>query len=109
MKKIIYLSGGNGMVGRNIIDHIEAKNYTILSPKSSDLNLLNYNETKNCLTDLFHTEFKPNLIICNAGSSSFATGSEIDIKTWHKAFNDNFFRVLYEHFPFSFCKLVIND
>ena len=62
MKKIIYLSGGNGMVGRNIIDHIEAKNYTILSPKSSDLNLLNYNETKN-----FITNNKPDIIIHTAG------------------------------------------
>jgi GDP-L-fucose synthase len=62
MKKKIYLSGGNGMVGRNIIDHIEAKNYKILSPKSSDLNLLNYNETKN-----FITSNKPDIIIHTAG------------------------------------------
>ena len=62
MKKKIYLSGGNGMVGRNIIDHIEAKNYEILSPKSSDLNLLNYNETKN-----FITSNKPDIIIHTAG------------------------------------------
>ena len=47
MKKIIYLSGGSGMVGRNIIDHNEAKKYKILSPISSDLNLLNYNDIKN--------------------------------------------------------------
>ena len=50
------------MVGRNIIDHIEAKNYKILSPKSSDLNLLNYNETKN-----FITSNKPDIIIHTAG------------------------------------------
>jgi len=62
MKKKIYLSGGNGMVGRNIIDHIEAKNYEILSPKSSDLNLLNYNETKNYITSN-----KPDIIIHTAG------------------------------------------
>jgi GDP-L-fucose synthase len=62
MKKKIYLSGGNGMVGRNIIDHIEAKNYEILSPKSSDLNLLNYNDTKNYITSN-----KPDIIIHTAG------------------------------------------
>jgi len=62
MKKKIYLSGGNGMVGRNIINHIESKNYKILSPKSSDLNLLNYNETKN-----FITKNKPDIIIHTAG------------------------------------------
>ena len=62
MKKKIYLSGGNGMVGRNIINHIESKKYKILSPKSSDLNLLNYNETKN-----FITKNKPDIIIHTAG------------------------------------------
>jgi len=62
MKKKIYLSGGNGMVGRNIINHIESKNYKILSPKRSDLNLLNYNETKN-----FITKNKPDIIIHTAG------------------------------------------
>ena len=50
------------MVGRNIINHIESKNYKILSPKSSDLNLLNYNETKN-----FITKNKPDIIIHTAG------------------------------------------
>ena len=50
------------MVGRNIIDHIKSKNYKILSPKSSDLNLLNYNETKN-----FITKNKPDIIIHTAG------------------------------------------
>ena len=27
MKQVIYLSGSNGMVGKNILDHIESKNY----------------------------------------------------------------------------------
>jgi len=62
MKKIIYLSGGSGMVGRNIIDHIQAKNYKILSPKSSDLNLLNYNDITN-----FISKNKPDIIIHTAG------------------------------------------
>lgn len=62
MKKKIYLSGGNGMVGRNIIDNNEARNYTILSPRSSDLDLLNYKDIKNFLADN-----KPDMIIHAAG------------------------------------------
>ena len=62
MKKIIYLSGGSGMVGRNIIDNIQAKNYKILSPKSSNLNLLNYDDIRN-----FIGKNKPDIIIHTAG------------------------------------------
>ena len=50
------------MVGRNIIDHIQAKNYKILSPKSSDLNLLNYKDITN-----FISKNKPDIIIHTAG------------------------------------------
>ena len=31
MKQVIYLSGSRGMVGKNILDHIDSKNYKILS------------------------------------------------------------------------------
>ena len=62
MKKIIYLSGGSGMVGRNIIDHNESNNYKILSPKSSDLNLLNYKNIENFISDN-----RPDIIIHTAG------------------------------------------
>ena len=44
MKQVIYLSGSRGMVGKNILDHIESKDYKILSPNSSELNLLNYSD-----------------------------------------------------------------
>ena len=44
MKKIILLTGGSGLVGRNIINHNFSQNYKILSPTSSDLNLLNYKD-----------------------------------------------------------------
>ena len=47
MKKIILLTGGSGMVGSNIIDHEYSTKYKILSPSSSDLNLLNYQNTEN--------------------------------------------------------------
>jgi len=62
MKKVIFLSGGNGMVGRNIIDHNEKKNYEILSPNSTILNLLNYKDTEN-----FISNNKPDIIIHSAG------------------------------------------
>tara|TARA_B110001450_G_scaffold208002_1_gene198563 strand:- start:60 stop:989 length:930 start_codon:yes stop_codon:yes gene_type:complete len=62
MKKIILLTGGSGMVGSNIIDHKHSTNYKILSPSSSDLNLLNYQNTENYIA--FN---KPEIIIHAAG------------------------------------------
>ena len=58
MKQVIYLSGSSGMVGKNILDHIESKNYKILTTKKSELNLLNYLEVEN-----FISKYKPDLII----------------------------------------------
>ena len=62
MKKVIFLSGGNGMVGRNILEHIESKNYKFLSPRSSELNLLRYKDVED-----FIASHKPELIIHAAG------------------------------------------
>ena len=62
MKQVIYLSGSNGMVGKNILDHIESKNYKILTTKKSELNLLNYLEVEN-----FLSKYKPDLIVHAAG------------------------------------------
>lgn len=39
--KTILLSGASGMVGRNILAHIKAKDYHFLTPTSKELNLLN--------------------------------------------------------------------
>ena len=36
----ILLTGSNGMVGKNILDHIDAKNYQILKPSRQELDLL---------------------------------------------------------------------
>ena len=49
MKKIILLTGGSGLVGRNIVNHNFSQNYKILSPTSSDLNLLNYKDIEDYL------------------------------------------------------------
>ena len=62
MKKIILLTGGSGMVGSNIINHNFSQNYKILSPTSSDLNLLNYKDLEDYIK--FN---KPELIIHAAG------------------------------------------
>jgi dTDP-4-dehydrorhamnose reductase len=37
----ILLTGANGMVGRNILEHINASKYNFLTPRSLELNLLN--------------------------------------------------------------------
>lgn len=62
MKKIILLTGGSGMVGSNIIKHNFSQNYKILSPTSSDLNLLNYKDLEDYIK--FN---KPELVIHAAG------------------------------------------
>ena len=62
MKQVIYLSGSRGMVGKNILEHIESKNYKILAPNSSELNLLNYSNV-----EAFISLNKPDLIIHAAG------------------------------------------
>ncbi|WP_209125697.1 NAD-dependent epimerase/dehydratase family protein [Alkalihalobacillus sp. BA299] len=58
----ILLTGGNGMVGRNVLEHPDAKLYSILAPSSSELNLLNYQVVEKCLI-----ENKPDIIIHTAG------------------------------------------
>tara|TARA_B100000787_G_C16166753_1_gene284302 strand:+ start:83 stop:1012 length:930 start_codon:yes stop_codon:yes gene_type:complete len=63
MKKIILLTGSSGMVGRNIIDHLSTQKYKILSPTSSDLNLLNYKDILDYIT--FNN---PELVINAAGT-----------------------------------------
>ena len=62
MKQVIYLSGSRGMVGKNFLDHAESKNYKILAPNRSELNLLNYPDV-----DAFISHNKPDLIIHAAG------------------------------------------
>lgn len=58
----IFLTGGSGMVGRNILEHSSASLYQITLPTSSELNLLDYNSVYDALN-----EEKPDLIIHAAG------------------------------------------
>lgn len=45
----ILLTGGSGMVGRNILEHQEADRYEILAPSSSELNLLEQKQVQSYL------------------------------------------------------------
>ncbi len=58
----ILLSGGTGLVGRNILEYSSAKNHEIYAPSSKVMNLLDYEQTHRVIA-----EFKPNLIIHAAG------------------------------------------
>jgi len=81
MKQVIYLSGGNGMVGKNILDHVDSKKYKILVPRKSDLNLLKYSDVES-----FITNNKPDLIIHAAG---LVGGIEANISQPVKFFVEN--------------------
>jgi GDP-L-fucose synthase len=58
----ILLTGGSGMVGKNILEHPELKSFEILSPRSSELNLLSRQDVENYLKAK-----KPDLVIHSAG------------------------------------------
>ncbi|MDA9611416.1 NAD-dependent epimerase/dehydratase family protein [Gammaproteobacteria bacterium] len=58
----IFLSGGSGMVGQNILGHNDFNKHTIYAPNSSELDLLD----KQAVAD-FLNDAKPNLIIHAAG------------------------------------------
>ena len=57
-KTRIFLSGGRGMVGKNILEHSMADQYEILAPNSKDLDLTNAEDTQKYIT-----ETKPDVII----------------------------------------------
>ena len=62
MTKVILLTGGSGLVGSNIRNYKYSSNYKILSPSSSDLNLLNYKNVEDYIA--FN---KPQMVIHAAG------------------------------------------
>jgi len=92
----IFLKDGYNVVfhSRNSNSFLKEHNIHSKSALEVSCELENYIETKDCLLSLFKTKFKPNIIICNAGSSSFSAGSELDVQSWYKAFNDNFYSAL---------------
>ncbi|CAL2105747.1 GDP-L-colitose synthase [Tenacibaculum sp. 190524A02b] len=58
----ILVTGGSGMVGRNILEYSKRTNHTLLSPSSKNLDLLSYPKTLSYIN-----EHKPDLIIHSAG------------------------------------------
>lgn len=62
MRDRILLTGSTGMVGRNILEHNLSKKYELILPNSTELNLLDYENTCQYLK-----KCKPSLIIHAAG------------------------------------------
>ena len=61
-KNTVLLTGGSGMVGRNILSHPASLEWNILSPSSKELNLTDYKVTLNYIN-----KTKPDIIIHAAG------------------------------------------
>jgi len=63
MRKLrILLTGGGGMVGRNVLDHYSIQNFDILAPTSRELNLLDFRAVQ-----IYLQANKPDLVIHAAG------------------------------------------
>lgn len=58
----ILLTGGTGMVGKNILEHASAKNHTIYAPTRAEMNLLNFSEVLRVFS-----VFEPDLVVHAAG------------------------------------------
>jgi GDP-L-fucose synthase len=61
-KPLIMLTGGSGMVGRNILESPEAENYNFIYPKSDELNLLDFSAVNR-----YVSKFNPEFIVHAAG------------------------------------------
>jgi GDP-L-fucose synthase len=62
IKERIFLTGGRGMVGQNIIEHPLAHKYEIIAPSSQELDLTNFEATYQ-----FMVTAKPDIVIHCAG------------------------------------------
>lgn len=82
----ILLTGSNGMVGKNILDHIDAKNYQILKPSRQELDLLSIEDI-----DLYLKKNKPDFVIHAAG---MVGGIEANIKYPTRFLSDNAYMAL---------------
>lgn len=77
----ILLTGANGMVGKNILEHSKAQQYEILAPKRSELDLLDRSNVRTYLS-----EHKPDFIIHGAGRVG---GIHANVKNPVFFFSDN--------------------
>ena len=62
MSRRLLLTGGSGMVGRNLLEHPAARDWDILSPTSAELNLMHAADV-----DAYIREKQPDLIVHAAG------------------------------------------
>jgi nucleoside-diphosphate-sugar epimerase len=58
----VLVTGSNGMVGRNVLEHKDISKFDILNPNSKELNLLNYSETEKYIKN-----YSPDFIVHAAG------------------------------------------
>lgn len=77
----IFITGSNGMVGRNILENYEILKHDILKPASSELNLLNFNDVQAYLR-----KTKPDMIIHCAG---IVGGIQANMNNMYKFFTGN--------------------
>ncbi|MGV0954053.1 MAG: GDP-L-fucose synthase family protein [Fluviibacter sp.] len=77
----ILLTGGSGMVGRNVREHPKAQNYEILTPASAELNLCDPLAVRSWMRD-----WQPDLVIHAAGRVG---GIQANIKTPIRFLLDN--------------------
>lgn len=61
MQKLL-ITGSNGMVGKNIVEFEKSKNYTLLTPSSKELNLLDRSSV-----DSYIKANQPDIVIHCAG------------------------------------------
>jgi GDP-L-fucose synthase len=61
-KMKILITGGNGMVGKNILEHPKASQYTFLAPSSQELNLRDFEAV-----NAYMKQYQPDAVIHAAG------------------------------------------
>jgi GDP-L-fucose synthase len=77
----IFITGSNGMVGRNLLENKDITKHDILKPPSSELDLLNFNDTQAYLK-----KTKPDMIIHCAGKVG---GIQANMKDMYNFFTSN--------------------
>lgn len=77
----IFITGGSGMVGRNLLEHPASAGYSILAPTSKELNLLSSEHVTAYLN-----QHKPDFVIHSAG---IVGGIQANIANPVKFFSDN--------------------
>ena len=65
-EQTIFLTGGSGFLGRQIVDCAKKNNYKIIYPRSKELNIENKNEVLNYFDNLIKNNSKVDYIIHSA-------------------------------------------